>query len=82
MDKTVLCLKDPSKGNYRVISCLPLMWKLMTGINADEIYAYLERENMFLPEEQKGCQKGSRLMKDQLLIVKAVLKYCKTVTQI
>ena len=34
--RTVLCLKDPSKGyrvdNYRHISCLPLMWKLMTGI--------------------------------------------------
>eukprot|EP00794_Sanderia_malayensis_P014775 gene14775-biopygen11863 len=33
--KTALCQKDPSKGsavdNYRPISCLPLMWKLMTG---------------------------------------------------
>ena len=33
--KTVLCQKDPSKGNAvdncRPISCLPLMWKLMTG---------------------------------------------------
>ena len=34
--KTILCQKDPDKGNavdnYRSISCLPLMWKLMTGI--------------------------------------------------
>ena len=34
--KTVLCQKDPGKGNavdnYRPISCLPLMWELMTGI--------------------------------------------------
>ena len=34
--KTVLCLKGPTKGsavdNYRPITCLPLMWKLMTGI--------------------------------------------------
>ena len=34
--KTILCQKDPDKGNavdnYRPISCLPLMWKLMTGI--------------------------------------------------
>ena len=33
--KTVFCQKDPSKGNAvdncRPISCLPLMWKLMTG---------------------------------------------------
>ncbi|CAB3989598.1 Hypothetical predicted protein [Paramuricea clavata] len=34
--RTVLCLKDPSRGNavdnFRPISCLPLMWKLMTGV--------------------------------------------------
>ena len=33
--KTVLCVKDPSKGdavdNFRPISCLPMMWKLMTA---------------------------------------------------
>ena len=36
--RTVLCLKDPSRGNavdnFRPISCLPLMWKLMTGVIA------------------------------------------------
>ena len=34
--RTVLCLKDIANGNavdnYRPISCLPLMWKLLTGI--------------------------------------------------
>ena len=34
LGKTVLYQKDSSKGNavdnYRLISCLPLMWKLMT----------------------------------------------------
>ena len=33
LGKTVLCYKDPSKGNvvdnYRPILCLPLMWKLI-----------------------------------------------------
>ena len=37
--RTVLCQKDHSKGNavdnYRPISCLPLMWKLLTGVIAE-----------------------------------------------
>ena len=36
--KTSLLQKDKSKGNaasnYRLITCLPLMWKLLTGIIA------------------------------------------------
>ena len=36
--KTYLCQKDQSKGNavdnYRPISCLPVMWKLLTGVLA------------------------------------------------
>ena len=43
---TVLCQKDPQKGNaadnYRSITCLPLMWKLLTGVIAEEMYNYLE----------------------------------------
>ena len=39
--RTVLFQKDPEKGtdvqNYRPIACLPLMWKLLTGIFADKI---------------------------------------------
>ena len=78
--RTVLCRKDPRKGNtavnYRPITCLPLMWKLLTGEIAEEMYNYLEREKI-LPEEQKGCKRGSRGTKDQLLIDKTVLKDCK-----
>ena len=77
--KTVLCQKDPSKGNavdnYRPISCLPLMWKLMTGIIAESIYNFLH-VNDKLPVEQKGCRKKSSGTEDQLLIDK---RYCVTV---
>ena len=45
------------------------MWKLMTGILAEKMYSHLERENV-LPSEQKGCRKGSRGTKDQLLMQK------------
>ena len=75
--RTVLLQKDPAEGNaasnYRPIACLPLMWKLLTGIFAEKIYEHLQ-ENDLLPEEQKGCRKRSRGTKDQLLIDKAVLK--------
>ena len=52
--------KDKSKGNvasnYRPTTCLPLMWKLLRGVIADQIYAHLDQEKL-LPEEQKGCRK-------------------------
>ena len=56
--KIVLFQKDPAKGNafdnYRPIFFLPLMWKLMTGMLAENMYSHLERENV-LPSEQKEC---------------------------
>ena len=77
---TTLIMKDESKGaeisNFRLITCLPLIWKLLTGMISKGIYAHLDRENI-LPEEQKGCRKESRGTKDQLLIDKMVLKNCK-----
>ena len=43
--RTVLIQKDPSKGNgagnYRPIACLPLLWKLLTGIFAQKAYKHL-----------------------------------------
>ena len=74
--RTVLIQKDPTKGtqpgNYRPITCLPQMWKLLTGILAEGLYDHLKDQNL-LPDEQKGCRKKSRGTKDQLLIDKAVL---------
>ena len=80
LGRTVLCLKDPAKGNavdnFQPISCLPVMWKLMTEIIAESMYVFLENENV-LPEEQKGCRRKSRGTKYQLLIEKTILKDCK-----
>ena len=57
--RTILLLKDQSKGNevsnYRSITCLSLMWKLLISIVADEIYNHLE-ENDLSSEEQKPSQ--------------------------
>ena len=78
--RTVLLLKGKSKvnkmSNYRAISCLLLMCKLLTGIVADEIYNHLDKNDL-LPERQKDCSRNSRSTKDQLLIDKTVMKNCR-----
>ena len=42
--RTSLLQKYKNKGNvassYRPITCLPLMWKLWTGVISDQIYAH------------------------------------------
>ena len=53
------------------------MWKLLTDVVADQIYAYLDQGNM-LPEEQKGCRKGSWGTNDLLYIDRAVIKEIKS----
>ena len=62
--------------NYRPISCLPSLWKLLTGIISEHLYRFLEEEKI-LPKEQKSCKTNSRGTKDQLLLDKAVLRDCK-----
>ncbi|XP_063592467.1 uncharacterized protein LOC134769657 [Penaeus indicus] len=78
--RTVLIMKDKEKGrdvkNFRPVTCLPLMWKLLTGVLSEEMYKHLE-ENELLPDEQKGCRKRSRGTKDQLLIDKMIIRNCK-----
>lgn len=61
--------------NYRPITCLSTMYKMLTGIIARRISLHLEEHNL-LPEEQKGCHPGSKGCKDQLLISKAILEDC------
>ena len=62
-----LSQKDKSKGNvasnYRPIICLPLMWKLLTGVIADQIYAHLDRRSYY----QKS-RKGAGKVLDELMI--------------
>ena len=52
--RTVLIQKDPAKGtktsSYRPFTCLPLIWKLLSGIFADIVYTHL-LDNQVLPEE-------------------------------
>ena len=67
--------KEPDVVNYRPITCLSMLWKVLTGVLYEEIYDHLEA-NHLLPFEQKGCRKRSRGTKDELLIDKLIIKSC------
>ena len=62
--------------NYRPITCLPVMYKILTTLMSERIYSHLQSNNI-LPEEQKGCRKKSRGCKDQLLISQMVMQHAK-----
>ena len=78
--RTVLCKKNPvrknSVENFRPITCLLLVWELLTGVISEEMCCFMENENL-LPEEQKGCMRKSRRTMDQLLIEEIMLKDCR-----
>ena len=75
--RTALLQKDKSKGNiasdYRPITGLPLMWKLLWAVIADQIYGHLDQQKL-LPEEQKGCRNRSRGTNDLFYVVRAVIR--------
>ena len=78
--KTTLIQKDPSKGtapnNYRPITYLPMMWKILTAQIRKEIYYSLISRRLF-PDEQKGCHKGSRGTAELLYIDQRILNESK-----
>ena len=79
--KTSLLRKDKSKdnvaSNYIPITGLSLMWKLLTGVIPNQIYAHFDQEKL-LPEEQNGCRKGSRGTNDLFYIDRVVIKEVKS----
>ena len=79
--RTALLQKDKSESNiasnYRPIICLPLMWKLLSGVIADQVYGHLDQQKL-LPEKRKGYRKRSRGTNDLLYIDKAVIREVKS----
>ena len=75
--RTLLFVKDTCSGNNasnnRPITCLPLMWKLLTGMISEDVYWFLNEMDL-LPEVQKGARKGSRGTHDLLFIDKMILQ--------
>ena len=79
--KTPLIQKDRHKrtaqNNYTPITCLPMMWKILTAQIKEKIYYSLISRRIFL-EEQKGSNKGTRGTEDLLCIVQYILNKSKT----
>ena len=79
--RTTLIQKDLNKGtapnNYRPITCLPMMWKILTAQMREEIYYFLTSRGLF-PEEQTGCCKGFRGTAELLYIDQHILNESKT----
>ena len=79
--RTTLIQKDRNKGtapkNYWPITCLPMMWKILTAQIREEIYYSLTSRGLF-PGEQKGCCKGSRGTVELLYIDQHILDESKT----
>lgn len=63
--------RDPA--NYRPITCLPTLYKIITSIVARKIHQHCERYEI-LAEEQKGCRKSSQGCKEQLTIDSVVVE--------
>ena len=80
--KTTLIQNDPNKGtapnNYIPITCLSMMWKILTTQIMEEIYYSLTNCGL-LPDKQKGCCKGSRDTADLLYIDQHILNESKTI---
>ena len=78
--KTILIQKDPSKGtdpnNYRCITFLPMMWKILTAQIREGVYYSLTSRELF-PDEQKWCRKGSKATAELLYIDQHILNESK-----
>ena len=79
--KTKLIQKDPCKGttpnNNRPLTCLPMMWKILTAQIRENIFYSLTSRGLF-PDEQKGCCKGSRGTEELLYIDQHILNDSQT----
>lgn len=60
-------------ANYRPITCLQTIYKILTSCISELIYDHLAQNNI-MAEEQKGCRKHSQGCKEQLIIDTVVMK--------
>ena len=49
--------------NYRPVTCLPTMYKLIASVISRRMQKYIDDENL-IQKEQKGCKRGSKGSKD------------------
>ena len=68
--RTTLVPKKPetrNPANYRPITCLPIIYKILTNIITNRMKHHIET-NQIIPDEQKGCSNATYGTIDQLAI--------------
>ncbi|XP_054745905.1 putative mediator of RNA polymerase II transcription subunit 24 [Anastrepha obliqua] len=60
-------------SNYRPITCLPTLYKIITSTISSKIETHLTQQNV-ITDEQKGCKKNSQGCKEQLIIDTTIMK--------
>lgn len=64
-------------ANYRPITCLSTLYKIISAIICNKIDEHTTEHNI-LSEEQKGCRKKSMGCKEQLTIDRVIMKQAET----
>ena len=81
--KTVIIQKDLSNGtipsNYRPITCLPNIWKLLTRIISDKKYESLG-ERVTSTKEQKGRKNAAQGTNDLVFIKRSNFFYKQSIS--
>ena len=70
--KTTLIQKGTAPYNYRPITCLPMMWIILTAKIREAKYDSIS--HWLLPDKQKGCRKWTRGTEELLCIDQNILK--------
>ncbi|KAG6439021.1 hypothetical protein O3G_MSEX000416 [Manduca sexta] len=65
---------SPHPSQYRPITCLPTLYKIVTSVITKRISSHVEQYNI-IAEEQKGCRRGHMGCKEQLIIDSTILKH-------
>lgn len=64
-------------SQYRPITCLPTIYKILTSAIAIKINTHIVKHNI-IAEEQKGCRRGHMGCKEQLIIDSVIHKHAST----
>ncbi|CAK1579245.1 unnamed protein product [Parnassius mnemosyne] len=64
-------------SQYRPITCLPTIYKILTSAITYKIRTHAETHNI-IAEEQKGCRRGHMGCKEQLIIDSVIHKHAAT----
>ncbi|XP_050561144.1 uncharacterized protein LOC126912570 [Spodoptera frugiperda] len=65
---------SPQPSQYRPITCLPTIYKILTSAITIKINSHIERHKI-MAEEQKGCRRGHMGCKEQLIIDSTIHKH-------